>query len=183
MSKACETFEVAIHDAEALLQHFKQQTDHKAPSSEVLKRAGLIMAMTAWETYVEDRVVEEVESRLRAVEGSHAGKFMTDRLTEELKRFHNPTSDKTRKLFLDYLGFDVTEGWKWNNYDSTRVKKDLDALLKLRGDVVHRATTTAAGTPQAPHPVKIEELTRAIRFLKALVEATDQAIQDQRSAA
>jgi len=183
MSKACETFVVAIQDAEALLQHFRKQEDHKAPSSEVLKRAGLIMAMTAWETYVEDRVLEEAETRLRAVEGSHAGTFMMDRLTEELKRLHNPTSDKTRKLFLDYLGFDVTNGWKWSNFDSATAKKNLDRFLSLRGDIVHRSKSLDAMAPPASHAVKVEDLEKAIRFLKGLVGATDKSIEDQRPAA
>ena len=58
------------------------------------------MALTAWETYVEDRILEAVHSRLRAVVGSPIGKFVTTKLEEELKRFHNPTSEKTRGLFL-----------------------------------------------------------------------------------
>ena len=44
------------------------------------------MALTAWETYVEDRVREEVTLRLRVVDGSYVGKFVLTRLEEELKR-------------------------------------------------------------------------------------------------
>ena len=46
------------------------------------------MALTAWETYVEDRVQEAVQIRLKAVNGSPIGKFVNAKLTEELKRFH-----------------------------------------------------------------------------------------------
>ncbi len=57
-------------------------------------------AVTAWETYVEDRIREEVGERLRVVNGSYVGKFVLNRLEDELKRFHSPASDKIRKLFL-----------------------------------------------------------------------------------
>lgn len=54
---ACEVFAQSILDAENLLSHFNTlNTKPPPPEIEVLKRAGLIMAMTAWETYVEDRV-------------------------------------------------------------------------------------------------------------------------------
>jgi hypothetical protein len=67
----------------------------------VLKRAGLIMALTAWETYVEDRILEAVQSRLRALNGSPVGNFVMGKLQEELRRFHNPSSEKTKRLFLE----------------------------------------------------------------------------------
>ena len=59
MSKASDTFTQAILDAENLLKHFNTLNTKPPPLEiEVLKRAGLIMAMTAWETYVEDRVTD-----------------------------------------------------------------------------------------------------------------------------
>ena len=81
-------------------------------TAEVFKRAGLVMAMTAWETYVEDRIMEGVRERT-GQDASHAAAFMLGRLDEELKRLHNPTSQKTQRLFRDYLGVDVTTHWRW----------------------------------------------------------------------
>ena len=97
MSKAFTTFESTIKDAEDLLAHFDAMSKPAPPNAEVLKRAGLVMALTAWETYVEDRAREDVTRRLRAVSGSYVGKFVVARLEEELKRFHNPTADKTKR--------------------------------------------------------------------------------------
>ncbi len=52
MSQAAEVFALSIQDAENLLGHFNAlNTKPPPPETEVLKRAGLIMAMTAWETY------------------------------------------------------------------------------------------------------------------------------------
>ena len=116
--------------------------------------------------------------RLRAVNGSPIGKFVNAKLAEELKRFHNPTSEKTRRLFLDYLEIDVCAGWKWQNYDPSTAKKTLDDLISKRGDAVHRSKPPTVGGPAA-HLVKREDLEKAIRFLKGLVEATEKALLDE----
>ena len=175
MSRASLAFEGSIEDATVLLQHFDSIHKQSPENAEVLKRAGLVMALTAWETYVEDRILEAVQARLRAVVGSPIGKFVNQKLEEELKRFHNPTSEKTKKLFVDYLEVDVTVGWRWLNFDPARARKTLDELLSKRGDAVHRSKPSNGGAP-APHLVKREELEKAVRFLKGLVEATDKAL-------
>lgn len=179
MSKAKAAFESSIKDAEDLLAHFDALPKPPPENAEVLKRAGLVMALTAWETYVEDRVLEEVTARLRVVNGSYVGKFILRRLEEELRRFHNPTSEKARKLFNDFLDVDVTARWEWQHYDSAKAKKTLDDLLSKRGDAVHRSKPLIAGASPAPHLVKREDLEKSIRFLKGLVEATDKALIEE----
>jgi hypothetical protein len=178
MSRASTTFDGAIEDATALLQQFDAIHKDNQNTGEVLKRAGLVMALTAWETYVEDRITEAVTARLKAVNGSPLGKFVSSKLGEELRRFHNPTAEKTRKLFLDYLEVDVTAGWKWLHHDPVSARKTLDDLLGKRGDAVHRSRPVIPGTPPAPHLLKRDDLEKAIRFLKGLVEATDRALDD-----
>ena len=100
MSRAKTTFEGSIEDATLLLQHFDNIHKQSPENAEVLKRAGLVMALTAWETYVEDRILEAVESRLKVVNGSSIGNFVLKKLEEELRRFHNPTSEKTKRIFF-----------------------------------------------------------------------------------
>src|SRR5688572_7416230 len=112
MSQASDTFLKSILDAENLLDHFNKLNSHPPPPEiEVLKRAGLIMAMTAWETYVEDRVLEAAEERLGALTDRSIVEFVQSKLDEEIKRLHNPTADKTIQLFRDYAGVDVTQHW------------------------------------------------------------------------
>jgi RiboL-PSP-HEPN len=178
MSRAASTFNVSIEDATVLLQHFDVVHKQSPDNSEVLKRAGLVMALTAWETYVEDCISECVQNRLRAVNGSPIGKFVSGKLEEELKRFHNPTSDKTRKLFHDYLEIDITESWKWLNVDASLAKKSLNELIAKRGDAVHRSKSLSNAGIKSPHLVKREELEKAIRFLKNLVDATESGIKE-----
>lgn len=175
MPTARETFDSSIRDAVELLGHFNALNANPPPAhAEVLKRAGIIMACTAWETYVEDRVLEALHARLGAGTDSFQSQFMLRQLRLALKQFNNPTSDKTHKLFADFLGVDVYEGWKWNNYDCARVRQELDAAIKKRGDAVHRSKPPNGAIPQ-PHLIRKEDLEKAIKFLKCLVDATDVA--------
>ncbi len=176
MSKAANVFALSIQDAENLLKHFKSlNTQPPPPETEVLKRAGLIMAMTAWETYVEDRVQEAAERRLSGLQDSSIATFVKGRLCEEIKHLHNPTSDKTIQLFRDYAGVDLTDRWIWNNYDPKLVRERLNHYMKLRGDVVHRSRSVGNDT-SVVHPVKKEDLERVISFLKDLVKVTETAL-------
>lgn len=173
MSRAYQSFEYGINDAEELLAHFDAINGNPPPpNAEVLKRAGLVMALTAWETYVEDRLVEEMEKKLGVVAGSYIGDFVLKKLNTDLKQFHNPTSDKTKRIFEEYLGFDVTEGWCWANYDPAKSRTTLNRWIGKRGDAVHRSKPLNNGSPVA-HLIKRDELEKVIRFIKDLVKATD----------
>lgn len=140
MSQAGETFLQSIRDAENLLMHFNSlNTKPPPPEIEVLKRAGLIMAMTAWETYVEDLLQEATARRLDELPNRDIAEFVTNKLDDEIKRLHNPDYHRTVQLFRDYIGVDLPEHWCWNNCDSKTVKAKLGQYVKLRGDIVHRS--------------------------------------------
>lgn len=176
-SQAALTFAEAIKDAEHLLGHFdKLNTKPPPPELEVLKRAGLIMAMTAWETYVEDRAQEAAAIRLGSQQESEFGDFVRARLEEDIKRLHNPTSEKALQIFRDYACMDVSAHWTWNHVTADEAKQRLNAYLKLRGDVVHRSVVNAKGEPPHPHAVTRQDLHKAIYFLKQLVGATEKAL-------
>lgn len=176
MSKAKETFDQAILDSENLLAHFKTLNSHPPPPElEVLKRAGLVMAMTAWETYVEDRLLEACHRRLEGLSDSTIATFVKSKLAEEIKSLHTPNSAKTIHLFKEYAGVDLTHSWGLNQVSSKDVRKRLDGYIKLRGDVVHRSRPVSNGPP-TPHPVRKEDLEKAISFLRRLVEVTENAL-------
>ncbi len=177
-SRAGETFAQSIRDAENLLAHFdKLNTKPPPPANEVLKRAGLIMAMTAWETYVEDRVLEVATDRLHRLDDAVTAKFVRSRLDDDIKRLHNPSSEKTIQLFKDYAGVDLTDKWKCNPLNAVDVRSRLDKYIKLRGDMVHRSPAFSSGPPKA-HAISREELEKAIRFLKALVASTEKELSE-----
>jgi hypothetical protein len=97
------------------------------------------------------------------------------KLKDEINRLHSPTSEKTTELFRRYADGDLNGKWSWNGSDDEATRKRLNDYIKLRGDVVHRSRRVQPGPPE-PHPVKNDELKKAIHFLKALVQATEAAL-------
>ena len=177
MTQASDTFAQSIRDAENLLAHFDTlNTKPPPPEIEVLKRAGLVMAMTAWETYVEDRIQEAAAERLQNLNDTAIVTFVRSRLDDDVRRLHNPSSEKTIQLFRDYAGVDLTDRWRWNQHDSVAVRSRLNHYVKLRGDVVHRSPGVNSGPPK-PHAITRDDLAKTIRFLKALVMATEDALR------
>lgn len=177
MTKAKQGFDQSIRDGEELLAIYDALARPKPEDGEVVKRAGLVMALTAWETYVEDVLMEVVTAKLSIVAGSHLANFMRTQLEGELKRLHNPKSDKVKELFQRYLNIDIATYWSWPQFEAPRVAKTLDDLISKRGDAVHRSKVAAIGAPPIAHLIKRDELEKAIRFLKALVVATDAGIE------
>lgn len=173
-SAAHQTFEHAIQDAIDLLGHFDSiNKQPPPPEAEVLKRASLVMALAALETYVEDRIVEAAKTVAGPDSGAgRLAKFYITSLETDLKYFHTPSTDRVKSIFDKYLGVDVTEGWVWNHYDPIRARSELNKIAKKRGDIAHRSWRPIAGQP-TPHAVTREELRKHIRFIRDLVGATD----------
>jgi hypothetical protein len=179
VSKALDTFNHCIHDSTDLLALFDGLNTNPPPSNaEVLKRASLVMAFTALETYIEDRITEAAAAVAKGTQDSLLSTFYTASLSNDIKYFHTPSTQRVRAIFLKYLLVDVTLGWEWNNYDIPRAKAELDKLASKRGDVVHRSARPREQTPTA-HAVTREELKKIIRFTKDLVTATDKFLDSK----
>lgn len=166
------TFDHAIQDAVDLVNHFdKLNTQPPPPENEVLKRASLVMALAALETYFEDRLVEAVDA-VAGTGDSDLSRFMRDSLANDLKYFHTPSTDRVRPLFQKYLGLDITDAWKWNNMEPAAARNELNKLAKKRGDIAHRSGRPGNGQP-VKHAVSRDDLRRHIHFVRQLVLTTD----------
>lgn len=183
MPPAKSTFDEGIKDAEVLLKHFDSvKASLSQAEGEVFKRATLILAFTAWETYVEECVTESLQAKVLQAGKSDFTEYMQRRLLDELKSFNNPNTAKTRKIFKDFLSIeDITESWTWNNFDPVRARKTLDELISKRGHAVHHVRSTKSG-PSDPHLVTRDDLRKAIVFLASLVEAAEKRIETNRAA-
>lgn len=175
-SKAIQIFEHAIQDAIDLLNHFDALNSNPPPPQiEVLKRACLVMAMAALETYFEDCLVEATEA-ICAKNNSESmlTSFFKDSLANDLKYFHTPSADRVRPIFQKYLGVDITEGWQWNNVEPASARAELNRLAKKRGDIAHRSWRPVEGQPQPQkHAVTRDDLRKHIHFLRQLAQSTD----------
>lgn len=175
-SKALETFEHALQDSTDLLKHFDAlNTKPPPPDIEVLKRASLVMALAALETYFEDRIQEAVEEICGNTESSKLLEdFIFESLETDLKSFHSPSTDRVKQIFKKYLGIDITAGWEWNNCDPAMAKSELNRLVKKRGDIAHRSLRpTLKGAPPQQHAVTRDSMRKHIHFITQLANASD----------
>ena len=170
MSEAGKSFNLSIKDAEELLLRFDKENNTTPEfNSETLKRAGMVIVMAAWETYIKDRFREEIDFWLASVSGSLLGNFVQRKVDEDLKRFFNPNADRIKQLFKNYFELDITSNWIWDNYQAPEAKKVLNRLISKRGEAAHIANCSQSDS----HIVKRDDLDKAIRFLKGLVQATE----------
>ncbi len=175
MTKAYDNFLKAKDEVTELIACFDSINEASPNQSpRVLKRAALIMVLTAWETYVEDVVEETLNEQMKLLKGSHICHYVNKNLKETYKRFNSPDSKNTKHLFEDFLGVDVTKRWEWNNFDQEGVCAQLNKWIKRRGDAVHRILVDENG----PDVVKREELNKCLHFFTELVKATESALAE-----
>lgn len=174
MSYALESFELSIKDAEYL---FSLSASGVGPEqSDILKRSALVMTMTSWETYVEDRIQEAIIEKIALLKGSFIEVFMMKSLGIQINQLHNPSSSKTKQLFEQYLGVDIQLGWVFDGLQPQSAASTLNALLDKRGQAVHRARN---GANQTAHLITKSEAEKAINFIKKLVLSSDKYLEKQ----
>jgi hypothetical protein len=177
MSRAKDAFDLGMGDAEVLLARlYDKDAKLTQGQGEVHKRATLLLACAAWETYVEERVNESLTAKIDAVGSNDFTEFVKRKFEEELKSFTNPNAEKTRKLFRDFLVMkDVTHLWRLSGYTPEQARERLDSLLKKRGHAAHHTRSAKQGAA-APHLITKPELEKGLNFLKMLVEATEKGL-------
>jgi hypothetical protein len=171
MTQAADNFRKAIHDAEVILKLIDDEKTKKTEDLrvdlDVMKRAGLILALTAWETYVKDCVREKIEFMLAGLGTSPVACIVREQMEVDLRHFNTPDTGKTRKIFKDYVRKDVTVNWKLT-------QTDLDKWIELRGEAAHRAPKKVDENGViSPHLISRDKLEKVINGLKKLVEATE----------
>lgn len=171
-------FDFALDDVRILLRFHDSTTGggrgKPARDLEVLKRAGVILAVTAWETFVEDTLAREFRQKLAGAKGpkdiqstfnSVASAWLqkmqlqnrqmqppdlekwtfdgwksliTEKFSEDIAALNTPNSANVRAMFKKYTGGDITRAWRWKGVSSLDACNRLDALVRLRGSLVHR---------------------------------------------
>lgn len=110
-----------VQSGERLLELFDKLSPAERKDNEVLKRAALVMTLTAWETFIESWLRAQMCQKLAALKGSFAGDYIQKKFSNSINRLHNPDAVKVRQLSLEFLQFDVTDHWQWNNFDKQAV--------------------------------------------------------------
>ena len=66
-------------------------------------------------------------------------KIVQKRFDEEISALNTPDDKNIRHLYLRYLGVDITKYWRWPHVSPTEACKKLNAVIRLRGRLVHRS--------------------------------------------
>ncbi len=205
-SDAFLDFITALLDAHALRAFYdelKQEWgENSARELEVLKRGGIILAITAWETYIEnklnhgfDALIKEatapsdILSAFNTVAEEWLGSkpkppdlaqwtstgwkdLVSTRFRRELDGLNTPNSINIRKLTKRYLGIDVTRYWKWRGVSSERACQSLDSLIRFRGELVHRGRSIEDNRAL----VSRHQLINALALILRLGDCTENAM-------
>ena len=173
--------------------------------SEALKRSSLILTVTAWESFVEDTVTEQLDKLLERTSDRTAISSIFNGIAHEwldqnrrkppdliqwtadkwkeivrqslykyLESCNTPNSKNTAEVFKRYLGVDIVKKWARQGVSSDTAQKQLDALIKLRGQVVHRGRKSKISLVQSE--VKRRDVVKALNLVYNLVYATDFAL-------
>lgn len=131
----------AIHGALAAGRGRRHRQD-------AIHRAGIVMSVAAWESYVE-AVTLEALSVISPAAGAPAHAVMVHRLAlrdanHRVKQFNTPNSENVRSLFQEHLDFDPWPLWSWvagtrRNWNSQQMRTRLNEWMRIRHCVAHGA--------------------------------------------
>ncbi|MGQ0604862.1 MAG: HEPN domain-containing protein [Anaerolineales bacterium] len=173
------------------------------PNLEVLKRAGIILTVTAGETFIENILIAQFEARLGQAlnpdtmretfnfvaqtwldtkpkppdldqwAGEGWKKLMLARFMHDIEGLNTPSNSNIRKLFARYLGIDITSRWKWSRVSATQACQKLDRLIELRGNLAHKGKDHLFDRKAS---VLRRQLTEAIILVAHLADCTGKAL-------
>lgn len=130
MTRAAQDFAVSFADAKRLFAYYDAEIERHKPripeDAEVLKRAALIMVVTAFESYIEDYLREKFPPRL--AEATNSGNF-SEIFVTVAKQWLRENSEKPA-LFTEWTG----DGWK--DLLNTNLEHRIKALNTPKSNVV-----------------------------------------------
>ncbi len=177
MTKALDTFNKGLKDTENILAIYdiinqngdkmKELFPSEVPNVDILKRACVVMAFTAFETFFEN-LVKEVNSK-QIVDCSDEKK------RKQLERFHNPTSKNIIELYKSWFGIDncLSEIY-FDGRNTGDICNQLDEYLKIRGQVVHLQKTETSNKDEANK----NKVVKILGFLHKFAEAFNDYIEE-----
>jgi RiboL-PSP-HEPN len=198
-------FDFAIDDVNRLLKlhdaETKRERGRPSRQVEVFKRAGVILSVTAWESFFEDTIRGCAERYIQAaVSPTDVQKlfnsvaqawlqespkppelakwtadgwkpFLRTKLDADLQALNTPNTENLKALSKRYLEIDITAHWSWKRTSAVDAATRLDKLIRLRGELAHRGPDLFKGAS-----VHRKQVVDAVLLLKNLVECTERAI-------
>ena len=136
-----------------------------------LNRAIVVMAVSAWEAYVEHVVMEAVDALRPPTPPLGSWPALRASVSSAKGRFNSPNPENVKKFIRDAIGLDdVTDNWSWQGTSPQSARERLTRVVQLRHQIAHGV-----------HPRPTVHHGRAARlpeFFRHLAECTDAAIRN-----
>ncbi|MHA7619969.1 HEPN domain-containing protein [Cellulosimicrobium cellulans] len=167
-----------------------------------LLRSGVALAYTAWEVYVEEALRETVEHLVTSCEPDHLPKDLRAWVVEKTSDpwafvgtgwrgqvlvlveqrlegdgtgkfgFNTANVSNVEALYSQVLGFSPLREVKWPKKSNASVRKSIEELVSVRGEIVHKGTT--------PGSLTLDKVRRWADFVKRLSEGMDKQLETYR---
>lgn len=119
-------FDFALADVRSLLKFHDGQTKRKRgkpdESLEVFKRAGVFLVVSAWETFIEDTLIEQLSIRLKKASNPQQ---LSSTFNSVAESWLNPLSDKRKPKPPDLMNW--TED-RWRGMILNKLREDIASL-------------------------------------------------------
>jgi hypothetical protein len=136
-----------------------------------LNRGVVVLAVSAWEAYIEELVKESVEAIRPSAAPMGTWPALNATARSQIGRFNNPNPDNVRSLFADTLGLaDITVCWCWQGVTAERAWERLAEALRKRHEIAHGSS---------PRPRILNQYAKQLPgFFRRLGKCTDEAVRD-----
>ncbi|MCB9663433.1 MAG: hypothetical protein H6732_04950 [Alphaproteobacteria bacterium] len=103
-----------------------------------INRAGVVVAVSAWEMYVECLLEESVMAMKPAAPPLGTWPALLAGAKSQIGRFNTPNTQNTQRLFREHIGLpDVTAQWTWKGASRKTNRERLNKALTTRHEVAH----------------------------------------------
>ena len=156
-SQAQKTFGDLLEYVNQLIAiHEKLQTGKgRRHEQDAIHRAGVVMIVAAWESYVEKIVLEALDSLENSAGvtsgtitatpvpawAKHSFALRRAEIAKNIKRFNTPNDVATRDLLRDSLEFNPLPHWSWyaqrRQWDPREMRDRLNNWVLIRHSVAH----------------------------------------------
>jgi len=141
--------------------HGKLQTGKgRRYEQDAIHRAGVVMTVAAWESYIEEVVMEALDALERNAGiavgtgatvvpawARHAYSLRRAEIAENVKKFNTPNDVKVRDLLLGALEFNPWPDWHWHSgprqWNERDMRDRLNDWLQVRHSVAHGSALPA----------------------------------------
>ena len=146
-------------------------TINRADQVEALHRSVIVMAVSAWEAYIEQLVREAVALLRPTASPFGLWPVQNAAILGQLGRFNTPNTNNVRLLISDALGLqNVQNSWTWHATSSLQAYQRLDQILDDRHKVAHGVH---------PRPIIVPFFAGNVpQFFRQLGRCTDSAVRN-----